>query len=192
MTAASIRSLVKETAIYGISGVIGRSMGLILMPVLTNLLPEDQFRRLQDGVCPDRPSSTGTDVRHGQLTGALPYRLHRRQTCIQHAFLAPDDSEHHRLRLAVRFRSGSSLHIFSQSYTGRNHTYPSGCGDCLAGNTQYPPLQPSQGQTETFPLLRGSSAFSGWSTAPWWSILSRFPQYGNDRCTDGQTRWAVQ
>ncbi len=43
MTAASIRSLVKETAIYGISGVIGRSMGLILLPVLSNLLPPEQF-----------------------------------------------------------------------------------------------------------------------------------------------------
>ncbi len=43
MTAASIRSLIKETAIYGISGVIGRSMGLILLPVLSNLLPPEQF-----------------------------------------------------------------------------------------------------------------------------------------------------
>ncbi len=43
MGAASIRSLVKETAIYGISGVIGRSMGLILLPVLSNLLPPEQF-----------------------------------------------------------------------------------------------------------------------------------------------------
>lgn len=43
MAAASIRSLLKETAIYGISGVIGRSMGLILLPVLSNLLPPEQF-----------------------------------------------------------------------------------------------------------------------------------------------------
>ena len=35
MTTVSIRSLVRETAVYGISSVIARSMGLILLPVLT-------------------------------------------------------------------------------------------------------------------------------------------------------------
>ena len=38
MSAASIRSLVKDSVIYGVSGVIGRSMGLLLLPVLTYLL----------------------------------------------------------------------------------------------------------------------------------------------------------
>ena len=47
MTTASIRSLVRETAIYGISSVIARSMGLILLPVLTNLLLPEEFGHLK-------------------------------------------------------------------------------------------------------------------------------------------------
>ncbi|HLA40990.1 MAG TPA: oligosaccharide flippase family protein, partial [Candidatus Glassbacteria bacterium] len=43
MASVTIRSLVKETAIYGISGVLARSLGLLLLPVLSNLLPLDQF-----------------------------------------------------------------------------------------------------------------------------------------------------
>ena len=43
MSAASIRSLVKDSVIYGVSGVIGRSMGLILLPVLTNILTPTQL-----------------------------------------------------------------------------------------------------------------------------------------------------
>jgi len=47
MTTVSIRSLVRETAIYGISSVIARSMGLILLPVLTNLLLPEEFGHLK-------------------------------------------------------------------------------------------------------------------------------------------------
>jgi len=46
MSPASIRSLVRETAVYGISGVLARSMGLLLLPVLSNFLPLDQFGHL--------------------------------------------------------------------------------------------------------------------------------------------------
>jgi len=46
MAPASIRSLVRETAVYGISGVLARSMGLLLLPVLSNFLPLDQFGHL--------------------------------------------------------------------------------------------------------------------------------------------------
>jgi O-antigen/teichoic acid export membrane protein len=47
MTTVSIRSLIRETAIYGISSVIARSMGLILLPVLTNLLLPEEFGHLK-------------------------------------------------------------------------------------------------------------------------------------------------
>ena len=43
MSPVSIRSLVRETALYGISGVVARSMGLLLLPVLSNLLPPEEF-----------------------------------------------------------------------------------------------------------------------------------------------------
>ncbi len=46
MSPASIRSLVRETAVYGISGVLARSMGLLLLPVLSNFLPLNQFGHL--------------------------------------------------------------------------------------------------------------------------------------------------
>ena len=46
MSPVSIRSLVRETAVYGISGVLARSMGLLLLPVLSNFLPLDQFGHL--------------------------------------------------------------------------------------------------------------------------------------------------
>ena len=47
MTTVSIRSLVRETAVYGISSVIARSMGLILLPVLTNPLLPEEFGHLK-------------------------------------------------------------------------------------------------------------------------------------------------
>jgi O-antigen/teichoic acid export membrane protein len=47
MPSASIRSLFRETAVYGISGVIGRSLGLILLPVLANYLSPEQFGHLK-------------------------------------------------------------------------------------------------------------------------------------------------
>jgi len=45
--APRIRSLLRETALYGIPGVVSRSMGLLLLPVLTNVLPPDRFGNLK-------------------------------------------------------------------------------------------------------------------------------------------------
>ncbi|MBN2289155.1 MAG: oligosaccharide flippase family protein [Candidatus Glassbacteria bacterium] len=47
MATPSIRSLVRETAVYGMSTVIARSMGLILLPVLTNLLLPEEYGHLK-------------------------------------------------------------------------------------------------------------------------------------------------
>ncbi|MEA1996207.1 MAG: oligosaccharide flippase family protein, partial [Gemmatimonadota bacterium] len=46
MSQATIRSLVRETAVYGVSGVLARSMGLLLLPVFSNFLPPEQFGHL--------------------------------------------------------------------------------------------------------------------------------------------------
>lgn len=47
MSAPRIRSLLRDTALYGIPGVVSRSMGLLLLPVLTNVLPPDRFGNLK-------------------------------------------------------------------------------------------------------------------------------------------------
>ncbi|HUU26332.1 MAG TPA: oligosaccharide flippase family protein [archaeon] len=47
MSPVTIRSLVRETAVYGISGVMARSMGLLLLPVLVNFLSPEQFGHLK-------------------------------------------------------------------------------------------------------------------------------------------------
>ena len=47
MSKTTISSLISETAVYGVTAVISRSLTLLLLPVLTNLLPPQEYGHLR-------------------------------------------------------------------------------------------------------------------------------------------------
>ena len=71
---AGLKSLAKDTAIYGLSSIVGRFLNYMLVPLYTAVLPVF-YRRLRsriERVCVYSPDARTAYVRYGN--GILPFR----------------------------------------------------------------------------------------------------------------------